>query len=192
MPRVPFKTNTKFLAELRESVLRFAHMHYGASGLSAEDLTQEALTWTFDNVRCGRLTTLTSSLKTYVINILKNVAREQLRVMDHYSSGNATQDDDDDLPPVDLGMAQEAIDRWMEQESDDERDELQNAVYDIVTKMKDPCKSGLWSYYWEDMSMKEIADMMGYSNARVATSQKSRCMNKVKEVMEELLKKMRS
>lgn len=189
MPRVPFTTDNKFLTELREAVLRFAHKRYGASGLSAEDLTQEALTRTFDNVRRGRLTTLTSSLKTYVINILKNVAREQLRDRDHYNGGNAPQDDDDDLPPVDMGMAQEAIDHWMEQESNDERDELQNAVYDIVTKMNDPCKSVLWSYYWEGMSMREIADMMGYSNARVATSQKSRCMNKVKEVMEDFLKK---
>ncbi len=58
--------------------------------------------------------------------------------------------------------------------------------------MADPCKTILWAYYWEGSSMREIATMMNYANARVATTQKSRCMTKVKTAMEEIFNNMRS
>ena len=194
MPRVPFTLDSRFLEDVRTAVLQEARKRYGSSGLSPEDLTQEAMLVAFEKVHNGTLTRLTSSLKTYVIGVLKKKGLEAQREQSKFASipKSPGQSSDDVIDPVDIGTAQDAIDRWLDRDSVEEQDELQSAVYDIVTNMADPCKTILWAYYWEGNNMKDIAIMMDYNNARVATTQKSRCMTKVKTAMEEILKNMRS
>ena len=182
MAIVPF-TDNRFLEKLRKAVLQYALRHYSNSGLSPEDLTQEALTRVFEKIKSGNLKKITCNFKTYVINVLKNVAREQLREQKHLVGPGLPADDDDDdnvLAPVELGIAQEAIRRWLTKDNDEEQEELQQAVHDIIINMPDPCKTILWSYYWEGNNMKEIAEKMDYNTADVAKTQKSKCMSKVK------------
>ena len=194
MAEVPFTTDDKFREDVSTAVLQEARKRYGSSRLSPEDLTQEAMLVTFDKVHNGTLTKLTSSLKTYVIGVLKKIGLEAQREKTKFVTvkNQSGQSSDDAIDPVDIVTAQKALDRWHHNEIEEERDELQKAVYDIVVNMQDPCKTILWNYYWEGNSMREIAAVMNYSNARVATTQKSRCMTKVKTAMDEFLKKMRS
>ena len=194
MPRVPFTIDSRFLEDVCTAVLQEARKRFGSSGLSPEDLTQEALLVTFEKVHNGTLTRLTSSLKTYVIGVLKKKGLEAQRDKSKFASipNLPKQSFDDVIDPVDIGTAQNAIDRWLNKDSVEEQDELQSAIYDIVTNMADPCKTILWAYYWEGNSMREIATMMNYANARVATTQKSRCMTKVKTAMDEIFNNMRS
>ena len=187
MPRVPFTIDSRFLEDVCTAVLQEARKRFGSSGLSPEDLTQEAMLVTFEKVHNGTLTRLTSSLKTYVIGVLKKKGLEAQRDKSKFASipNLPKQSFDDVIDPVDIGTAQNAIDRWLNKDSAEEQDELQSAVYDIVTNMADPCKTILWAYYWEGNNMREIATMMNYANARVATTQKSRCMTKLKTAMED-------
>ena len=194
MPEVPFTTDDKFLEDVSTAVLQEARKRYGSSRLSPEDLTQEAMLVTFEKVHNGTLTRLTSSLKTYMIGVLKKIGLEAQREKTKFVTVNNQpgQSSDDAIDPVDIVTAQKALDRWHHIDVDEERDEMQKAVYDIVVNMQDPCKTILWNYYWEGNSMSEIAAAMNYNNARVATTQKSRCMTKVKTAMDEILKRMRS
>ncbi|MBQ3364266.1 MAG: sigma-70 family RNA polymerase sigma factor [Muribaculaceae bacterium] len=194
MAEVPFTTDDKFLEDVSTAVLQEARKRYGSSRLSPEDLTQEAMLVTFEKVHNGTLTRLTSSLKTYMIGVLKKIGLEAQREKTKFVTVNNQpgQSSDDAIDPVDIVTAQKALDRWHHIDVDEERDEMQKAVYDIVVNMQDPCKTILWNYYWEGNSMREIAAAMNYNNARVATTQKSRCMTKVKKAMDEILKRMRS
>lgn len=173
MDIVPF-TDNRFLGKVRDVVLKYAFKHYGNSDLSPEDLTQEALTRVFERIKSGNLKHITCNIKTYVINVLKNVAREMQREASHFAGTNIPTDDDDDnvLTPVDLGIAQEAIRRWLTKDTDQEHEELLEAAHDIVANMEEPCKTILWSYYWGGNNMKEIAEKLKYNNADVAKSQK--------------------
>lgn len=192
MDIVPF-TDNRFLGKVREAVLKYACKHYGNSDLSPEDLTQEALTRVFEKIKSGNLKHITCNFKTYVINVLKNVAREMQREASHFAGTNIPTDDDDDnaLTPVDLGIAQEAIRRWLIKDTDQEHEELLEAAHDIVANMEEPCKTILWSYYWGGNNMKEIAEKLKYNNADVAKSQKSRCLSKVKIKLAETFNRMK-
>ncbi len=190
----PFPTDSRFLEDLRKGLLQYARKHYGSSGLDLEDLVQDALLTVYENIQGGKLTELTSSLKTHVIGILKNKANEALRKQAAIATvpQQAGQDDDDTLDPVDTGIAQSALERWEEQDAEEEHEQLQTAVREIVGNLKEPCKTILWSFYWEDESMKHIAELMNYNTTDVAKSQKSKCMTKVKVAFEETIKRMRS
>ena len=190
----PFPTDSRFLEDLRKGLLQYARKHYGSSGLDLEDIVQDALLTVYENIQGGKLTELTSSLKTHVIGILKNKANEALRKQAAIATvpQQAGQDDDDTLDPVDTGIAQSALERWEEQDAEEEHEQLQTAVREIVGNLKEPCKTILWSFYWEDESMKHIAELMNYNTTDVAKSQKSKCMTKVKVAFEETIKRMRS
>ena len=193
MAIVPITDNT-FLGKTREAVLQYARKHYGNSDLSPEDLTQEALTRVFEKIKSGNLKHITCNFKTYVINVLKNVAREQRREGGKFAGTNLPNDEDDDdnvLTPVDLGIAQEAIRRWLANDTEQEHEELQQAAHDIVVNMDDPCKTILWSYYWGGNNMKEIAEKMKYRNTDVAKSKKSLCLSKVKIKLAETFNRMK-
>lgn len=49
-----------------------------------------------------------------------------------------------------------------------------------LSYIPDPCNTLLKLYYYEDLSMNEIADTMNYSSARVAITTRGRCMEKLK------------
>ena len=193
MAIVPF-TDNRFLGKVHEAVLQYARKHYGNSELSPEDLTQEALIRVFEKIKSGNLKHITCDLKTYVINVLTNVAREQRREASHLAVTNFAIDEGDDdnvLTPLDLGIVQESIRRWLVNDNDREREELQQITHDIVVNMDDPCKTILWSYYRGGNNMKEIAEKMDYNNADVAKSQKSRCLSKVKIKLAETFNRMK-
>lgn len=194
MPRIPFTTDSGFLEDVRMAVLQEARKRFGSSRLSPEDLTQEAMLITFEKVHNGTLTRLTSSLKAYVIGVLKKKGLEAQRAQSAFASEpyQPAVETDDILDPVDIATAQGAIDRWLDKDDIEEQIELQNAVRDLVENMAEPCRTILWAYYWEGKSMAVIAEENGYTGKDVAKSQKSRCMTKVKVAMTEIRNKLRS
>lgn len=197
MAKVPFSIDSRFLSEVRAAVYRFA-CNYCSSWATAddcEDLTQQAMLTMFEHVQNGKLKRLDCSLATYVNGILKKLALKEsqkkgkaMLAIDPLQSS----DGDDDRDPVDVVTARNVIDLWLHDEQAEEAEELKDALQRIVTEMADPCKTILWLYYWDNLSMKEIAEKMNYDNARVAISQKSRCMTKVKTAIEEIRKQLRS
>lgn len=176
-------------------VLQYARKYYDSKELPLEDLAQDALVALFENVNSGKLTVLTSSLTTYVIRIFENKAKEALREKKKLPALSLpqSQDDDDDTPdPVDIGIVKKTLEQWEEEDDRKEQEQLQMAVREIVGNLKEPCKTILWSFYWEDGNMKRIAELMNYNTTDVAKTQKSKCMTKVKVAFEETFKRMRS
>lgn len=72
-----------------------------------------------------------------------------------------------------------------------EQQEARKSIYDDpelkavlgaeLSYIPDPCNKILKMYYFDDFSMKEIADSMNYSDARSANVIKNRCKDKIKE-----------
>lgn len=58
--------------------------------------------------------------------------------------------------------------------------EMQAVLAAELSYIPDPCNKILKLYYFDELSMKEIADSMNYSNSRSAITTKNRCMEKLK------------
>ena len=59
---------------------------------------------------------------------------------------------------------------------------------DIVQDLTHPCEDILWAYYGDDLSMKEIADVIGFNGADSVKSKKSQCMSRLKERFTRIIK----
>lgn len=196
MATIPLSTDNRFLEELRKGVLLYAQKRFSFTGLShedLEDLTQDALLTTFEKIQTGKLTHLTSRLKTYVIGTLEILVKAHLRKRpkDPVVDLNPAGDDDDAPHPIDEKLAKDIIQQWLNEE-DDESALMQHAVIAVINNMEDPCKTILWSFYWQGMNMKEIAQVMNYKSDTVAKSKKSHCMTKVRVALQEAYNQLRS
>lgn len=63
-----------------------------------------------------------------------------------------------------------------------ERTEQQQMIQETVNNMGKPCAPLLLKFYWESLSMDDIAIELGYKNADSAKTQKNRCMKKLKTI----------
>ena len=59
--------------------------------------------------------------------------------------------------------------------------DLKSVLAAELSYIPDPCNQILRMYYFDDFSMKEIADSMNYSDARSANVIKNRCRDKIKQ-----------
>ena len=78
--------------------------------------------------------------------------------------------------------------RMMEQADGEESErrhlELEAFVDRVVAQLKPPCDKILRLFYWDRMSGAEIARVMNYSNADSVKTQKNKCMNKLKPLVD--------
>lgn len=58
--------------------------------------------------------------------------------------------------------------------------DMQAVLAAELSYIPDPCNKILKLYYFDELSMKEIADSMNYSTSRSAITTKNRCMEKLK------------
>lgn len=190
MPTVPFHIDNKFLKDVRKKAIAYARFHFSswATDDDCEDLVQDAFVAMFSNIKSGRLTELTCDMTTYVISILKNRAYNEYGKRGKFVSGEFFQGEDEYSSPIEQAMIEEAIKEWI-QENGGITEEMESAVREIVTNMKEPCKTILWSFYWDEMTLAAIAkNLTDYKSSDSVKTQKSRCLTKVKILMKETYK----
>lgn len=66
-----------------------------------------------------------------------------------------------------------------------EQSEYKNTVSDLMNKLGEKCREILTMVYFERLKMEEIAVRINMSSAQVVRNQKSRCMKKLKSMIEE-------
>ena len=57
----------------------------------------------------------------------------------------------------------------------------------MLKSIPEDCQKLLRWFYWDKMSMKDIAPAMGLKNENVAKTKKNRCMDKFKEIAKAML-----
>jgi RNA polymerase sigma factor (sigma-70 family) len=127
------------------------------------------------NVRNEKLTNLTSSVKTYLFSIGKNLFREKFRNkhnrlvnIEDVSNTNAVKVE------VDTDILNEYEDTHQKE-----------IVRYLLDQIGDPCKTLLNLMFIKGYSADAVVREMGYSDERVVRKRKSLCLKKLREIVAE-------
>ncbi len=158
----------------RDEFLAWSKKQFNTTDEQAKDAFQDAMLDFHQNVLTGRLTELTSSLKTYIFQIGKhkilNIQKKESRLTYH-----------DALHMINNGE----VDHFMEEEN---KAYTEEQISQAIEKLPEDCQKVLKLFYFSEYDMDSIARELNYKNADTAKSKKSLCM---KNLMSEL-KKMSS
>ncbi len=181
---MPYTSDTALLLDLKrgkEEAFRYCYQEHfsmvkswliknGCNAEDADDLFQEALLVLFDKVKKDDFE-LRSKISTYLLSVAKYMLYNRNR--------KASRNGEIGLDHVsEMEMADTETDvKYFE-----EQERLYNQLEDALEELGSPCREVLKAYYMEEMSMSDISELMSYTNANNAKTQKYKCLNRLKKI----------
>lgn len=133
----------------------------------AKDLYQEGFMVFYEQVRREGFQ-LNCKIKTYIYSICRRLWLKRLSEKSKFSKKIKDDDDFHDLLEDEPFLAENEI-----------KIEVMNMS---MTKLGEPCKSLIEDFYVHHLSMGEISDKFGYTNAENAKNQKYKCLQRLKKI----------
>ncbi len=160
----------KFYLERKAAFINWAEKHFYCRHVEAIDVYQDTVITVYENIVSGKFQQQTdSSLTTYLFAVGKNIFLKKLhkekKTKDRIIA-EATWHAGEDTKQKERRMIE------------DER--KHDAITQAFAVMKEPCKSILKHFYYQGLTMKEIAAKLGYKSGQVVKSQKVRCLQALK------------
>ena len=138
----------------------------------AKDIFQEAVVALYKNLHREKFT-LTTSLRNYLISIVRKLWLYRLREGRRKRLGMDYTNLADPVKPID--------------EIDEDVVDLAVVCRELLEQMDEACVTVLTKFYFQKQSMKQIAEAMKYSSAQVAKNKKMRCINKLRRMLEQYM-----
>jgi len=148
----------------RQSFVDWATFSYNISREDCKDLYQETFIILWRNIHEGRLTHLTSDIKTYIYSIGKHL------IINFIKKHSRTVTFEPELL-INLSYAP--------MEMTEDRDHNKKMVEEHLAKLDERERRILEMYYLEEKDMKTIASEMGYKNSDVAKKRKYEVFKKL-------------
>jgi RNA polymerase sigma factor (sigma-70 family) len=126
----------------------------------ARDVYQDALVVFWQKATSGKLV-MTSKISTYIYSICQNLWRKELDRKKRLS--NEEKD-------VSVTL-------------DTETEERNRIIAQCIEQLGETCKKVLMYYYFEEMSMQDIAEKLGFANTDTAKTKKYKCKKKLDELV---------
>jgi len=151
--------------QYRNEFISWGQRNFNVRDEQLKDVFQDVVIDFHENVVSGKLTELSSSLKTYLFQLGKN----KLINLVHREKR------------ITYGFDPELIKGQEQSDYMNEEDRLYKLeqVKAAIEKLPDDCQQVLKLYYFNEYDMESIAREMGYKNADTAKSKKSLCMKKL-------------
>jgi RNA polymerase sigma-70 factor (ECF subfamily) len=141
----------------------------------AENLYQEAFLAIYENLQEGRIRENTS-WGSYIMTIGLNLANKEMRQLGRTDSIDGD-DDDDNSTSYATRSAESILTTLPEEETPLYQDQqAQSLLGEELAHTPEPCSSIIRLYYYEKLSMDEIAHEMNYRNSNTVKTIKSQCM----------------
>ena len=126
----------------------------------AKDIYQDALVVFWQKATSGNLV-LTSKISTYVYSICQNLWRKELERKKMLSN-----EEKDSIEFMDT-----------------ESEERAKIIGECINQLGETCKKVLMYYYFDGLSMQDIADKLGFANTNTAKTKKYKCKKKLDELV---------
>lgn len=170
----------RFIGNNRDDIIRYLSVHFCTylRKEDFEDIYQESCVDLFMNIKNGKLTELTCSLKSYLLKICINKTNKMLDrhvlVEGKPRYEKMAQSHDPEQPGIDEAKIALIIGTT---EDDCDKEECFSAIRQAVASIGEACKRILIGIYYDNFSHQDLADEMGYASARVVTTKANRCRN---------------
>lgn len=138
----------------------------GGTPDEAEDVLQESVVIVWEKVRTGDLE-LTAKLSTFTFAVARRLWLRRLAQRRREPSIEVNTDT----------LADDPIEDPPENESRIEQ------MHRAFGRLGEPCRTLLLLYYWEQMTMAEVAAQLGFANADVAKAKKYQCKELLRRLM---------
>ena len=142
-------------------------LNNSGSSDDARDIFQEAMIVLFEKAGSGTFE-LNCQLKTYIYSVCRRLWLKRLNQMQRFTAQVETLEE--------IVLVEEEMEAHEKHNTDFTM--MENAM----SKIGEPCKSLLESYYIQKKHMQEIAKDFGYTNADNAKTQKYKCLMRLKKL----------
>ncbi|MGB0931642.1 MAG: RNA polymerase sigma factor [Chitinophagales bacterium] len=160
--------------EYRPVFVKWMAQQYRCREEEAVDVFQDSIIALYKNAQRGKLDALKSSLQTYLFAIGKNVHLNRLRRQKELVSEDALSS---------METQDEGVERKLQM------NDRKKLIAQLLNKMKDPCKSILYLFYYHRYSIEAIQKTMKYNTMDVVKTQKRRCIKGLEKRMAMVMKK---
>lgn len=159
---------TTIYTDNKESFISYAHK-FSVSSEIIVDIYQDATIALYENAIDGKMNDLKCSIKTYLFSIGKNMIYEQLRK-------------DKKTVLVNTSVLKDEFDDEIEYNNEpltSNQMQLQNGF----KQLGEQCKKILTLFYYNGYTLDDIMQTLNYTKKDVVKSQKSRCLAKLKSIV---------
>lgn len=151
----------------RSEFVSWAESKFGINYEDALDHYQDTVTIFFEQVMNGRITDVSSSVKTYLFGIGKNRIKQQF---------DASSRQDNHME----GLAEHYQFLAQHEDAAEAYERSRTHTQTMFEKLGDNCKEILKLFYFDKKSMSEIAKIMNHKSEAVSRTTKKRCLEKLR------------
>jgi RNA polymerase sigma factor (sigma-70 family) len=170
-----------FYLKHRREFLKWAEKAFGIDSSEALDVYQDAILILYENIQRGKLHQLDASLKTYFFGICKNLVLKKLaRSKSEKRRWEIVTQESEQSTSLEYDKAVEHEEMRMD------------AVISALSGLSERNQSILKLYYYNKLSLKDIAEQLGYESVDVVKNQKVRCMKYLKKLLSDELTSINS
>lgn len=155
----------------RNKYFNFLKKRFNHTLEERQDIYHDALLIVFNNIRDRKIKDWNGSIEGYITGIVRNRALEYVRTKDKKQKINR-----DNFLAV---LTSENAPSFAKQ-----NESVLNSIYSKMEVLKNPCKQLLELFYLEERSYEDICQIMGYNNTDTAKSKKSKCMKRLRKLLE--------
>ncbi|TAH24695.1 MAG: sigma-70 family RNA polymerase sigma factor [Cytophagales bacterium] len=126
----------------------------------ARDIYQEALIILWQKAKSDDFV-LSSKISTYLYSVCMNLWRKELERKSRHTN--------------------DAIEKG--EYLDNDKNESARIIHECINSLGDTCKQILMYYYFDEMSMNDIAEKLGFANADTAKTRKYKCKQELDKLV---------